>query len=157
MLNPIICPQCLQPNEPARSVCWKCMRTLSILPSEKDYLRLLNLRPHWSKDDLREAYRRLARKYHPDVNPGNREADAFFKYVNEGYEFLSKFNRETADASTANPAASPARQPDPDFSDELQKKLHDLIRHSRAEKERAVQPEKPSLFKKISNWLTKPR
>ena len=42
-----------------------------------------------AEDDIKSAYRKLARKYHPDVNPGDKSAEEKFKEFNEAYEVLS--------------------------------------------------------------------
>jgi DnaJ-class molecular chaperone len=55
----------------------------------KDYYKILGVGRSASAEDIKKAYRKLARKYHPDVNPGNKPAEAHFKEVNEAYEVLS--------------------------------------------------------------------
>lgn len=54
-----------------------------------DYYSILGLSKNASADDIKKAYRKLARKYHPDVNPNNEEAHAKFQQVNEANEVLS--------------------------------------------------------------------
>ncbi|MDP6102266.1 MAG: DnaJ C-terminal domain-containing protein [Dehalococcoidia bacterium] len=55
----------------------------------KDYYGILGVKRDASEKDIRQAYRRLARKHHPDVNPGNKAAEATFKDINEANEVLS--------------------------------------------------------------------
>ena len=55
----------------------------------KDYYAILGLNKTVSADEIKKTFRKLARKYHPDMNPGNKEAEARFKEVNEAYEVLS--------------------------------------------------------------------
>ncbi|MCD7973639.1 MAG: J domain-containing protein [Candidatus Azobacteroides sp.] len=54
-----------------------------------DYYSILGLDRNASADDIKKAYRKLARKYHPDVNPNNAEAHAKFQQINEANEVLS--------------------------------------------------------------------
>jgi len=54
-----------------------------------DYYKTLGVAKNASEDDVKKAYRKLARKYHPDLNPGNSEAEAKFKEVTEAHEVLS--------------------------------------------------------------------
>nr|MBA2362813.1 J domain-containing protein [Chloroflexia bacterium] len=55
----------------------------------KDYYQVLGIERSTSEGDVRSAYRKLARQFHPDVNPGNPEAETRFKEVNEAYQVLS--------------------------------------------------------------------
>jgi curved DNA-binding protein len=54
-----------------------------------DYYQILGVGRESSPEELKKAFRRLARKYHPDVNPGNKEAETTFKRINEAYNTLS--------------------------------------------------------------------
>ena len=54
-----------------------------------DYYKILELPKTASEADIKSAYRKLARKYHPDVNPNNKEAEKKFKEINEANEVLS--------------------------------------------------------------------
>ena len=55
----------------------------------RDYYDLLGLSRHSTEKEIRTAFRKLARKHHPDVNPGQRDAEARFKEINEAHEVLS--------------------------------------------------------------------
>jgi len=54
-----------------------------------DYYKILEIDRNASADDIKKAYRKLARKYHPDLNPNDKEAETKFKQVNEANEVLS--------------------------------------------------------------------
>lgn len=54
-----------------------------------DYYKILEVTKSASEADIKKAYRKLARKYHPDLNPNNKEAEKKFKEINEAYEVLS--------------------------------------------------------------------
>jgi curved DNA-binding protein len=54
----------------------------------KDYYKILGVKKDASGKEIKAAYRKLARKYHPDVNPGDEKAEARFKEVNEAHEVL---------------------------------------------------------------------
>lgn len=54
-----------------------------------DYYKILGLEKNASADDIKKAYRKLARKYHPDMNPNDKEAEKKFKEINEANEVLS--------------------------------------------------------------------
>lgn len=63
-----------------------------------DYYKILEITKAASQDDIKKAYRKLARKYHPDLNPNNAEAEKKFKEINEANEVLSHIeNRKKYD------------------------------------------------------------
>ena len=57
--------------------------------ASKDYYKDLGLEKGASDDQIKRAYRKLAMKYHPDKNQGNKEAEEKFKQINEAYQVLS--------------------------------------------------------------------
>ncbi len=68
---------------------------------------VLGLSKKASADEIKKAYRKLAKKYHPDLNPGNEEAEKKFKAVNDAYEILGDSEkRKKYDFELENPKAS---------------------------------------------------
>src|SRR5205807_10149563 len=57
--------------------------------TQKDYYGILGVKKNASVEDIRKAFRKLARKYHPDVNPGDKAAEEKFKAISEANDVLS--------------------------------------------------------------------
>ena len=64
--------------------------------SKQDYYELLGVPRKAAQKDIRQAYRKLARRYHPDLNPGDKSAEEKFKQIQEAYDVLSDSKKRQA-------------------------------------------------------------
>ncbi len=64
------------------------------MADKRDYYEVLGVDKGASAEDIKKAYRQLAKKYHPDLNPGDKTAEEKFKEVNEAYEILSDSDKK---------------------------------------------------------------
>lgn len=64
------------------------------MAEKRDYYEVLGIDKSASEDEIKKAYRKAAKKYHPDLNPNNKEAEEKFKEANEAYEVLSDSNKK---------------------------------------------------------------
>ena len=65
------------------------MRKGNVMADKRDYYEVLGIQKGASDAEIKKAYRQVAKKYHPDMNPGDKEAEAKFKEATEAYEVLS--------------------------------------------------------------------
>src|SRR5215203_2811012 len=93
--------------------------------AKQDYYEILGIKRDAKPDEIKKAYRRLARKYHPDVNPGDKTAEERFKLMSEAHDVLSdpkkrsvydrfgQYSENLADAAArgAGPASAGGRTP----------------------------------------------
>ena len=65
------------------------------MAEKRDYYESLGLKKGASEDEIKKAFRQQAKKYHPDVNPGDKSAESRFKEINEAYEVLSDAQKKS--------------------------------------------------------------
>ena len=78
------------------------------MADKRDYYEVLGISKNASEDEIKKAYRSLAKKYHPDMNPGDAEAEARFKEVNEAYDVLSDSDKRAKYDRFGHDAFDPA-------------------------------------------------
>ncbi len=64
------------------------------MADKRDYYEVLGIQKGASEDEIKKAYRKMAKQYHPDLHPGDKEAEANFKEVNEAYSVLSDADKK---------------------------------------------------------------
>lgn len=74
---------------------WHPAQCNNTIMDYKDYYKILGVDRKASEDDIRKAYRKLAMEYHPDRNPGDKQAEEHFKEINEAYQVLSDPQKRT--------------------------------------------------------------
>ena len=74
----------------------------------KDFYKTLGVNKDASQDEIKKAFRKLARKYHPDLNPGDKNSEQKFKEANEAYEILSDAKKRRNMISSAAPPSERA-------------------------------------------------
>ena len=70
--------------------------------SKKDYLSILGLSPDFDDKELKKAFRREARKWHPDLNKNDLNAEERFKLINQAYEYLRNPNKRKNSSDEKN-------------------------------------------------------
>src|SRR5438132_1107006 len=85
------------------------------MSEKRDYYEVLGVARGASEDDIKKAFRRLARQYHPDLNAGDKKSESSFKEVNEAYEVLSDQEKRRRSRSQLDPDVSQLQGARPGF------------------------------------------
>ena len=72
------------------------------MASKRDYYEVMGVEKSASDAEIKRAYRKVAKKYHPDTNPGNAEAEEKFKEAAEAYEVLSDADKKARHENVSN-------------------------------------------------------
>ncbi|MBI2063777.1 MAG: DnaJ domain-containing protein [Candidatus Yanofskybacteria bacterium] len=146
-------------------------RPLSV-PKKKDYYEVLGVPKNADAGTLKHAYRELAKKYHPDLNPNDRVAEEKFKKLTEAYDVLSDPRKRQSYDNTSRATAVPPR-PNPegnkrtqpvtpknydnyeDIIREGQQRMEKIIRESREEIDRVVRKSKKTIDRIFEETIKK--
>src|SRR2546430_14843944 len=79
--------------------------------AERNFYDILGVSRNASTEEIRKAYRKLARKYHPDINPGNKEAENQFKEISVAYDALLIRKSASSTTNSARPGSPPVLTP----------------------------------------------
>ena len=78
---------------------------------KKDYYQILEISKSASAEEIKSAYRRLAKKYHPDLNPGNQKSAALFIELDNAYDTLNNLSlKKTYDRNSSNTKPPPKKK-----------------------------------------------
>src|SRR5206468_8351698 len=113
------------PGKASKSLCSK----LSYMPVKfRDYYETLGVARSAKVEDIKKTYRKLARKYHPDLNPNNKQSEEKFKEIQEAYEVLSDpEKRKKYDQLGANWKNGAEFTPPPNWGDQGGINLEELF------------------------------
>lgn len=78
---------------------WYIYDKIEVIILGKDYHKILQVKQNATEEEIKKSYRNLARKYHPDANPGNKDAEEKFKEINEAYSKLMGLQKIDHDES----------------------------------------------------------
>jgi curved DNA-binding protein len=125
----------------------------------RNYYDILEVTPQASAEEIKRAFRRLARRYHPDMNPGDRVAEDKFKAINEAYEILSDDGRRSqydrfASAWKASNQRKPRRNgenrgtdADPNAYQDFNRFVEDLLNRERSNTGTRIDPKSPEAYR----------
>ena len=107
--------------------------------NKRDYYEVLGVEKNASDAEIKKAYRKLAMKYHPDQNPGDKTAEEKFKEINEAYEVLSDADKKARYDQYGFAGVDPNFNPNAGFGG-FQRYLRRFLRRRRV----VVRPQKRS-------------